>query len=329
MAEDALDKALEDNPDGEKDEKKDTLPSDDKPKLEDQLTETTAKLEELEKSFKGQFGALKAEREQRQALQEENQQFKGRLDEISTTLKDAIARKSGTGEKETPEGIPVDIDEEGNATISQEFLSNLIATQIKPVEEKLGKVETAGTERDTRSTQERDAQKTIDGVIAENEDFPAAHSKLTRMISWVDERLIPKLEEDGHKTMPSVGRTLDILDGTEIESDFGKQFPGVSMDMIIRSQESKRDLRSVLKHLGEEKSDLKGKDDKKDEKIDLKNLKKIAEKGSNLGDVRNQKETRGLSLDQIASINTEDFLDLDDADITKIQRVLEQEEFTE
>lgn len=315
--EDALDKVLGDDPDQDKDDK-DNSPASDGPSLEDQLKETTAKLEELEKSFKGQYGALKGEREQRQTLQ-------GRMDEISNTLKDVMSKRGEVKDKDPEKiSIPVDIDDDGNATMSMDVLSALIADRTKPIEEKIGKVETASSERDNRTSQEKDAQKTIDSIIAEDESFTAAHSRLTRIVSWLDDRIVPKLSEEGFKTMPSTGQILDLIEGSDIETAFEKQFPGVSMEVVVRggARESKRDVRSALKHLGEEKSDP----GKKDDKLDLKALQKIAEKGSNLADVRNQKDTKGLSLDQIASITPDDFLDASDEDVNKVMRLLEKDE---
>ena len=315
---DAVDLALEVKDPEEELEKGEEKPStsDDKPTLEDQLTETQTKLSDLQKSFTGQFSALKEERGKRQNLQ-------GRLEEISSTLKDIQAAKAEV--KEEPDAnlsIPVEIDEEGTATISQKVIDDLVAERLKLLEDKVGKVEAATTESDNRTRQEKETSKIIDNIVAENETFPKAHNALNGAVKWLDERLIPKLEEDGFKTTPPTGTILDVLDGTEIESEFEKQFPGVSLDVIVRAHDSKRDLRAALKHLSPEEE----KAEEKDDKTDMKTLASLAKKPSNLTGETNQKETRGLTLDMIASIDTEDMLEMSDDEIAKLLRVAEREE---
>ena len=315
----ALEAEIPSDPDEEPGDKKESTPDDKKePSLEDQLKETTAALAELQKRTDGQFGALKSEREQRQALQ-------GQFDELSTLLKGEVERRKNPEKEEKDTGIPVDIDDEGNATISKDVLAELIANKSKPLEKKIGEIETAGSERDTRTTQENTAQKELAGILAENDAFPQAHAKLTRIIAWIDERLLPKLEEEGHKTVPTPGTLLDILDGSSIETDFTKEFPDVELEKIVRSYDSKRDLRSALKHVGTDKAD----DPDKDDKADMATLKKIASKGTSLSGVQNQKDTRGMTLDKIASIDTEDILEASDDAVEQMLKIMAKAETEE
>lgn len=308
----ALESKIPDDPDKEEGDKKTSTP-DEGPNLEAQLKEMKTAHVELDKKFKGQFEALKAERGQRQDLQ-------GKFDDLSTLLKGEVERRKSSDKEETVSGIPVDIDDEGNATISKDILAELIDSKNKPLEEKIGEVETATSERDNRTTQESAAQKELAGILAEDDAFPQAHAQLTRIVSWIDERLLPKLEEEGYKTVPTPGQILDILDGSSIETEFSKQFPDVELEKIVRSYDSKRDLRSALKHVGVSKTD------DKNEKADMDSLKKIADKGSNLSGVQNQKDTRGMTLDKIASIDTEDILNASDDAVAEMLKIMEKAE---
>jgi len=294
----------------------DALPPDEKkvdePTLEEKLEATALKLEDLEKSNKGLRGAVTGERTKRQETQ-------AKLDQLSGTLNEIISqRKEREDTEEKATGIKVEVDEDGNAFIPQEAVSGTFAKEISALSDKIDRLSTDTTQRTEEDDREKESQKVYGKIVAEDGAYQDASRILSGMVEWADERIIPLLNEKGIETQPTAGQILDLLDETSIEKDFQVAYPGTDMEKVVRAFSSKRDYRVALKHLSKV-------DDKKD-KDDPAKLKALVNKGNNLSNVQNQKTTTGLTLDQIANIDPEDFENLSDAEADKLENFMKKEE---
>jgi len=314
--ENVLDDVLDEDSEEEKAGEKTSTPdeSETQPTTEERLATATATLEDLEKSNKGLLGAVKGERTQRQQLQ-------GRLEQISETLNDIISRRKEAEEaEEKPSGIKVEVDEEGQAFVPQEAILTPLEQKLSALEEKIDKLATEATKKTEEDSREKEAQKVFDRIVAEDEAFADASRKLEGMAGWINERLFPLLEEQGVKGT-TADQILDVLDDAKIETEFQKAYPGVDMERIVRAYSSKHGYRAALTHL----STTKGPDEDSEGEKATK-LRELANKPSGLGGVRNQKVSTGLTLEQIAKIDADDFDLMTDDEADKILRFLEKEE---
>ena len=158
-----------------------------------------------------------------------------------------------------------------------------------------------------------------DALLADdaNEPYSANFPKLDAARRWVDSRLNKYLMDNQITKEISPGEAIDIAVEEGMFEAFANKFSTLDFEKVVRMYESKHDFGKALRSVGNT-------DAKKDKSVNISNLKKLADKASNLSGLANQKAVGGeLTLEAITSMTVAELEKLSDEDSKKIEKFLE------
>jgi|GEM_PF-6247384 len=294
----------------------------DKPKNEDvsdkqpTVDELMAKLEKIEKEKDGLYREMINERKTRQEL-------KSQLDAINSVLAEIKQQKAegayGKGEKQpTLKGVPVKFDADDNPYIDPEDLVKILEPKIKPVNEAVTNL----AENTLAQQIEAKNAEIINSLVSEDPNYVVAAQRLNQAWTFLDKGFDRVLAQKGidPSAIGSIDDAVEILEDSDLVAEFEQKFPGLDYEAVIDAFTrntngliSKRKYRKALKMASQVSSEGKEKLDK---------LKFLSNKPSNLSGKANRKGSGGRSLADVAEISVDDFLNLSDADIARIERAL-------
>jgi hypothetical protein len=323
------------------------LKKDDTQEEEEEDTPTVeslkADLDEVKKSHaKAMYGLRQGVKERDKKIDH----LTGRLSQVGEMITAAKSKKAeSTTETEEEEGaiettsgdrVYVKFDDDGNPFVDPKDLKGLSKKDIKEVENQLAKVETNQVTQ-AKQTQLRDD---LQSVLGRDKAFPDAYGQLRDAFAFLDEALQTIVEEqDLDPKKLDLNSALDLIEGhKDSMKAFNQKYPTIDIETVVegisldsQGNVNKRKLRKALNAIkteeGEETSTAEEKEEKN--KTKLKTLKTIARKPSNLGSLKNQRGTAEMSLDDVAGITTEDFLEMSEADVKKLESLLKEEELRE
>uniref|UniRef100_A0A6M3XP34 Uncharacterized protein n=1 Tax=viral metagenome TaxID=1070528 RepID=A0A6M3XP34_9ZZZZ len=312
-------------PDDSKDESDKTDESD--KKEQPTLEGLQSSFSELEKKFKGQYKNLKTERQKRQDIEAKHTQLTQTLTEI---LEKRRAKTDTTEQfkpdQDVPRNLPIEFDDDGNAFVPVEKLTELQKKQLDPLVKKLSTVESALLSTAQTSEADRAIRRLVDGVVGQNQELVTALGEFPKAWKWLDTTLDQKFDELGidPKAVQSIEQLVDVCDETGVSDAFEAQY-GTDIGTFIRANtyrsrsDLKRALTSVASKMGGSQSAEK--------KTEINpTLKKIAQKASGLGNVRNAKSSSALSLDELAERRYMDLVDLPDEEWAKLDKLMQEDE---
>jgi len=296
-----------------------TLEQDDDQEVSDKqptVDELMAKLQKLEKEKDGLYREMINERKTRQEL-------KSQLDAINSVLAEIKQRKAegayGEGEKQpTLKGVPVKFDEDDNPYIDAEDLIKILEPKIRPVNEAVSEL------AESTLVQQIEAKNAeiMNSLISEDPNYAVAAQRLNQAWAFLDKGFDKVLAQKGidPSAIGSMDDAIEILENSDLVAEFEEKFPGLDYEVVIDAFTrnangliSKRKYRKALKMASQIPSEGKEKLDK---------LKFLSNKPSNLSGKANQKGGGGRTLADVAEISVDDFLNLSDADIARIERAL-------
>jgi len=299
------------------------------------------RIDALERESAGRLKGLRAEREQRKALEAKVATVVDLVSKSKSARQQQASGESGTDDETVSAGgkkIPVSFDDDGNPYIDPEDLIGLTKKQVSSVEKQLAsKVEQVEQTQQVLAAQTENA-KAVDSILSRDPAFPAAYARLNQAFRMLDEgmdKIVARTDID--PSTLTIEQCLELMESDAgLMKQFQSQFPGVDVDTVVEAMALSPAGRVNTRKLSKALSALKSKDDEsatgdtggKQKKGIGKTLKAITA-ARNLAGATNQKGSRETSLDDIASLTTEDFLALSDAQVKEIERALLQEEMAE
>jgi hypothetical protein len=296
-----------------------------------------AKLDELEKANKGLQNDIYEARDERRGKIGE---LTGRLNQVTELIAKAREGKQGTAEEEDQtvdvagQKIPIKFDDDSNPYVDPKDLEHLTKSEVKEVENKVDKIEQTQAVRDRNDAQ----TQAIQTVLSSDEAYPNAFRSLDEAFKFLDTELeqIVREKDIDVKTLTPDG-AMDLLEASESTMKaFRQKYPNADIETVIEGrmltpngQINTRKLRKALNALKAPGGDETTATTAETNKDKLKTLKAITSKPSNLSGMRNQRGTAGMSLDDMANITQEDFENMSDTDVAKLERLLRDEELRE
>lgn len=333
---DFFEKFLDDtNPDGDEDnaEKLDekepdsTDDTDTKDDLDDKLKLLAQLKEENEKLKKEAAGRLSDTVKSRQ----DRREMKDKLSKLESVVSDLLEKRkalTSDGEENTSKKPleetkkHIEFGEDEKAYVDLKEVKDYLNEENKNIKTELDNLKKEQLETQIRTKFE---EAVNDVVTLDKDKFAPAFEQLKTMSKTLQDRLIEiqdKSEDQSIKGKLSIDRGLDILDGTDEEKAFIKEFPKVDPALIARAFNSKRDLKRALTNISEATTEDTTTGHEGDEKI----LEKVKGKPSSLTRTENQSGGGGNLIERVSQLGTDDILSMSDKEIEKIEALLREEE---
>jgi len=288
------------------------------------LSDVLEKVTTLEKERDGLRGATVAERRKRQAIE-------GQLGQISETLAEIKARRmvpelpENTADPEAPEYIPteIDFDDEDNPVgkVSTAEIKKLIAIEAK----KLIEDETRTMKNEFQATKDQSAtdkavldyRSQVEKIVSKDEAYPQALKDIGEQFQELD-----KMYTDFAHVNNIEGQTpddaIELITNSEIGKKFQEKFPGIDPEVLIELRYApsqavyNRKLKKALAMAA-----------KKETKTEASTVKSALGKPGNLGSLPAAHKSGGKSLDQVADMDFDDFINLSDKEIDAVDALIQ------
>ena len=297
--------------------------SEEKPKAEEESVDSLkAKIAELEKEAKGRLTDTVKSRQEKAAMKAELSELKGAvqslLDKRDNALKEELA------EEDKPIDLSrrdINFDEDDKAFVDLSDVDKKIQAETKSTREEL---EALKAERLAEKTKQ-EFQNNVNTIISESPDaFQPAWNDLQSTYKDLNEAVINLqdrlgiMDDDG---TISQDQAIDLLQGTDELKEFTEKHPGIDPIKIARAFNSKVDFRNSLRDIATAKSYGKKAENEIEDVI-----KKAQNKPGSLLGSGNQAGSNVSLIDRIAQLDTSKIFDFSDAEVAKIEAMLEQEE---
>jgi len=284
---------------------------------------TAEEFEKLKKSQQGIYESYKAEKTKRQANDDRLTNISDALLEIQTERANKVKEKQVAEAPKIPDRIKVEVDQEtGDAYISVDQAKQILGGDNKAVDDRISNIQSQVDQKAAQDAADAEFFAVVDSVVQMDESFIPALPVMDKALNYLRAEVSRLAKQDVLS-----GRAIDIVEENEdVMNSFSEQFPGVSHRDILRAYDSKSDLREALKSIAGtmEKGDTV--DTPATPKVGIsasENLKKIAGVQSSIGTARNQKvSTGGIELEDYVNLDAEDFNNLSDAEIAKVERAV-------
>jgi len=178
--------------------------------------------------------------------------------------------------------------------------------------------------------QKSDYERTVSSILDTNRvEFDPAYQKLQQAVKSLNDKVIEAQTRTDTPGDPKTGEltvdaALDLLDGSEEEEAFKKDFPGLNPTQIARAFNSKRDLKDTLTQIA---TTLKTDNSKKvTDSADMDLIRRARSKPGSLSGQDNQSGAGETLLDKISNLPTESIMDISDAEAERIEKLLLEEE---
>ena len=284
-----------------------------------------AKIAELERERKGQLSDVVKSRRERQQFKSELSQLKSAvsslLEQRKSVINDDDDEEDDDPLKETR--TKVEFSESGDeAFVNLDEVKKAIEKSTSATKQELDELKQERMMEDARNA----FKANVESVISTNKEvFTEAYKNLSEVYKDLNDAVIEMQNRTGNMGNNGVltqDQALEALEGTPEEKEFLEKYPGMDLTRIARAFNSKVDLRVGLKHI----ADVNKIGVKEEETLDEK-IKAAKEKPGGLGAQgnRNSEETGDL-IQRIASLSNNDFENLSDNEVAKIEAMLLREE---
>jgi hypothetical protein len=308
---------------------------DDKAKKEDddpaaQLKAANDRIAELEKEAKGRLSDTVKSRQEKRMMKEE-------LTELKSAVSSLLAKRDNAadGEKDEKKSpldetkMGVEFDDDDKAFVDLKPVKEKIEEETKKTRAELDELK---AERDAAARKEA-FKRAANEIISEDADsfdpaFPVlqeAFKDLNDAVIAMQERLEVWDAEDGSIDQD---RALDLLQGTEELKAFEEKHPGIDPIKVARAFNTKVDFRTSLRNIADVKefgkadndADAKDSEAKLDDKI-----KAAKDKPGSLAGASDQAGGTADLIARIATLDTEEIVNMSDAEAERIEAMLERE----
>jgi len=294
---------------------------------EDPVATLRSQVESLNKEKSGLYREMMTERTQRQALA-------GKMDAINQTLQAIREQRGGSQgqgqeyeQTDLPSGVEVKFNENGDPYVDPKDLEGLTSKQFDDFKQDLVKELNHVRGQNAVNQANTQNQRIISSVMQQDSRYPEAVKTLNKAYSYLDSKAAEVMTKN-NLTMETatVEQVIDLLE-QEIGDEFSSKYPGLDIDTTVEARTAgqnglynRRKITRALKSIVKTAPSSEQKENQDKAKLD--NLKRLNSKPSNLSGQRNQKGAAGRTLNDIAETDFEDFVNMSDADIAKIERAI-------
>ena len=288
------------------------------------LTEVLEKVTTLEKERDGLRGATVAERRKRQAI--ENQ-----LGQISETIAEIKARRTIPEipkEPAEPEYISaeVDFDDDDNPIVKTNSaeIKKLIAEEAKRLiadETKTLKDEFQATKEQSANERATEAHRVqVEKIVGQDEAYPQALKDIGEQFQELDKMYTDYATTNGIEGQ-SPDDAIELIATSEIGKKFQEKFPGIDPEALIELRYApnqkayNRKLKKALAMAAKTKTEPK---------TEVSPVKSALGKPGNLGSLPAAHKSGGKSLDQVAEMDFDDFINLSDKEIDEVDALIQK-----
>jgi len=276
-----------------------------------QEPKTQTQSEDLDKKAAGFYKDLRDERRKRQELQSELDRVKGTINAILEMKRNPAADIVGETKSK---GIPVKETESGELFVNTDDVKNLNL----PYEDRIKLLEQELQRAKSQSQAESEAQRIMEGIVGENEEYSPAYQKYKSARQWVNDRVIEFQRENRITGAMSSASALDHVFDDQLEGEFKKNFPGFHLEDVVQAEDSKRLFKRMLNNSVEL---FKPKEPTTDPRF-----RKVLSKPSGLAGSSNAKAGQMNISEKLAALSTEDIMNLSDKEIAALEKALLAEE---
>lgn len=267
-----------------------------------------AKVDALIKEKDGLYKEMIAERRTRQELKSQSQALQEQFETVKQVLSEI--KESKTSGKQKGSGIKLKYDDDGDPYIDPKDLEGFIA----PVKER---IEAVQGDSISQSIQLENTKR-INTVLQSDPAYAEGYRAVQEAWGFLDGEFNKYVIQNGidPKTL-TLESALEMIESGEIGQSFADKFPGLDIDTVSDAFTVGSDGLVNTRKL---KKAVRLASPKKNQKMD--NLKFVAGKPNNLATQPNRKGGSGRTLDDLADISVDDFMNLSDADVAKLERAL-------
>jgi hypothetical protein len=296
--------------------------------LQAKLKEAEERADKLEKESKGRLNDTVKSRRERSEMKAELNDLKTA---VSTLLEKRVANDKDALEDDDKDPLKetrteVAFDEDDKAFVDLSKVNEKIEAENAKTREELQALKNAKLEEDLKL----EFKNNVDSVVAEEETFAPAMDVLQTAFEDLNNAVIKMQERleimDGDDGALDQDKALDLLHGSDELAEFAEKHPGIDPIKIARAFNTKMDLRSSLQDIVNVKELAKKNDDDTDDvaKLDDK-IQSAKNKPGSLTNTENQAGGNSDLISRIAQLDSADILDMSDAEVAKIEAMLEKE----
>lgn len=285
------------------------------------ITTLQAQLEAIQREKDGLLKGIQEERKKRQ-------EFKGRLDQLTSTVNAILEQRTKgaadlTGEqKKQIKGITVEFDEDGNAYLPSEKLAAILT----PYQRKIMELEERSTATAQQTQQQAEANRVLQQILSEDASYPTAFNSYQKAREWANQKVI-EFQMENELRGPMTGeQALDYVFNPELETEFNTLFPGADLEAVVGN--SKRAFRKALKSLAPATQTDETPIVQTKKPAANSQFKKVLNKPSGLGATKNAKGGDLGVTDRLAELGSQDIMNLSDKEIRALEQALLAEEKT-
>jgi hypothetical protein len=266
---------------------------------------------------------------------QEKAQMKAELSELQSAVSSLLSKRDDAG-KEVDEEKPlleetkvgVEFDEDDKAFVDLKDVKEKIETEAKPLREEIETLKAEKEEAARKAAFKRAAEEIIsEDKEAFDPSFPIlreAYVDLNDAVIALQTRL-EVMDEDG---TISQEQAIDLLQNSPELEGFNKKHPGIDPIKVARAFNSNTDFRTSLRNIAEvnkfgvsdNDDTAKGLEAKLDDRI-----KDAKDKPGSLAGTRDQAGGTADLISRIADMDSSEIENFNDAEIAKIEAMLERE----
>ena len=304
--------------DGEK-EKPADKEEDKEPTIEEQLKAANDKVATLEKEAKGRLNDTVKSRQEKSIMKAELTDLKSAVSSLLEKRDDALKPDEDPAEETTKKGV--EFDDEDKAFVDLEGVHKKIADEGAKTQEQIDELKNEKIKEQQTAAFNREKDEIIgENTAAFEPAFPVlqeAFKDLNTAVVELQNRLEIADNEDGTVTQD---HAIELLDGSPELKVFSEKYPGIDPIKIARAFNTKLDFRNSLRDIADvNKFGASG-----DKEISDK-IKAAKDKPGSLANASDQAGGTADLLTRIHDLPTEEIMEFTEAEIKKIELMLEKE----
>jgi hypothetical protein len=324
VLESELELPTDDDPedDGAK-EKEPEKEADPEPTIEEQLKAANDKVAQLEKEAKGRLNDTVKSRQEKAMMKAELTELKTAVSSLLAKRDDALAAEEKPAEETSKKGV--EFDEEDKAFVDLEDVHKKIADEGAKTQEQIDELKNEKIKEKQRDAFTREKNEIIqEDAPAFEPSYPVleeAFNDLNDAVITLQNRLEIADNEDGTLNQD---HALELLDGSPELKEFSDKHPGIDPIKVARAFNTKLDFRVSLRNIADAKKF--GQADNDAEPAGLS--KEIKEAKNKPGSLANSSDQAGGAADILSRIHdlpTSEIENFTEAEVKKIELLLEKE----
>jgi len=292
-----------------------------------QLKEANDKMAQLEKESKGRLSDTVKSRQEKREMKAELEQLKTAVSTLLNKRNDALTEDEESDKEDVIKELKradVNFDDDDKAYVDLSDVEKKLEAETNKTKQELEELK---LERNKEKAQEL-FRNSVNNILSEDKDaLTPAWEYLQDAYKDFNEAVIAiqlrtgVMDEDGTIDQD---KAIDLLQGSEELKEFEKLHPGIDPIKVARAFNTQTDFRNSLRDIANVKSF--GSASEKDTNDIDETIKKAQSKPGSFASTENQAGGNVSLIDKISQLDTEDIMDFSDAEVAKIEAMLERQE---